>query len=133
MVTSSPKFSQSNSFIVEAQGKNFKYHSEKGNDPNKILHVLRATPLENGESPDELLCGRKICKHIPTASNELKLYLVESLRKKKEVRIKRQKQNFDEQHLTKDQASISVETHVYKKIENKKGLCLDSLVCLTIT
>ncbi|GBN11184.1 hypothetical protein AVEN_184736-1 [Araneus ventricosus] len=61
IVTSSPKYSQSNGFI-ESRVKNFKKHFEKSvdEDPYLMMLVLRTTPSENGYSLAELLMGRKI-------------------------------------------------------------------------
>jgi hypothetical protein len=122
LVTSSPKFPQSNGFI-EAQVKNFKKHLEKSDDVYKMLLMLRATPLENGKSPAELLFGRRIRTHVPICSDQLKPYLVdvEELKEKEGNRINRQKKNFDKAHGAKELPEIPVGAKVFVKDRSQQG------------
>ncbi|GBM62402.1 Uncharacterized protein K02A2.6 [Araneus ventricosus] len=53
-ISSSPKFSQSNG-LIEAAVKTVKARIKKSRDPYLALMAYRATPLENGFSPSELL------------------------------------------------------------------------------
>ncbi|GBM07895.1 Uncharacterized protein K02A2.6 [Araneus ventricosus] len=53
-ISSSPKFSQSNG-LIEAAVKTVKARIKKSRDPYLVLMAYRATPLENGFSPLELL------------------------------------------------------------------------------
>ena len=73
IITSSPKHAQSNGFI-ESMVKNFKLHYLKAenDDPYLMLLALRATALENGHSPAELLMGRRLRTPIPTVSDKFK-------------------------------------------------------------
>ncbi|GBM17969.1 hypothetical protein AVEN_111112-1 [Araneus ventricosus] len=85
IVTSSPKYSQSNGFI-ESMVKNFKKHFKKSvdEDPYLMMLVLRTTPLENGYSPAELLMGRKLRTNLPMAKKSLipKIPEAEDIRRK---------------------------------------------------
>ncbi|GBM16018.1 Uncharacterized protein K02A2.6 [Araneus ventricosus] len=58
-ISSSPKFSQSNG-LIEAAVKAVKARIKKSRDPYLALMAYRATPLENGFSPSELLMDRRI-------------------------------------------------------------------------
>ncbi|XP_054276767.1 uncharacterized protein K02A2.6-like [Macrosteles quadrilineatus] len=128
LITSSPKFPQSNGFI-EAQVKNFKYHLEKSDDPYKMLLMLRATPLENGKSPAELLFGRRIRTYVPIMSDQLRPYLVdaEKLREKEEARIDCQKIYFDKRHRVKELPTLPDGAQVHIKDRNQGRTILNIL------
>ncbi|KAJ8890212.1 hypothetical protein PR048_009720 [Dryococelus australis] len=72
-VTISPKFPQSIS-QAESAVKIAKRIPPKEIDPNLGLLVYRATPLETGFSPAELLFGRKLCTTIPQKSSSLQTH-----------------------------------------------------------
>ncbi|GBM26624.1 hypothetical protein AVEN_85225-1 [Araneus ventricosus] len=62
--------------------------------------AYRATPLENGFSPSELLMGRRINTTLPVAKAQLQPYSVNKnvLEAKEERRIEGQKTNYDKHH-----------------------------------
>ncbi|GBN13932.1 hypothetical protein AVEN_152806-1 [Araneus ventricosus] len=101
IVTSSPKYSQSNGFI-ESMVKNFKKHFEKSvdEDPYLMMLVLRTTPLENGYSPAELLMGRKLRTNLPMAEKSLmpKIPEADDIRKKELKYGVNQKNYYDKHH-----------------------------------
>ncbi|GBM34062.1 hypothetical protein AVEN_150748-1 [Araneus ventricosus] len=84
---SSPKFSQSNG-LIEAAVKTVKARIKKSRDPYLALMAYRATPLENGFSPSELLMARRINTTLPVAKTQLQPYSVnkEVLEAKEEIR-----------------------------------------------
>ena len=67
------------------------------------LMVYRATPLENGYSPAELLIGCKLRTTIPAISEQLKPRLPDYSRlcEKEESMRAQQKNNFDQHHRAK--------------------------------
>ena len=71
-VTSSQKLSQANGEAERAVVETIKNALEKEKDPGKALMSYRATPLENGYSPAEMLFGRKIRTTVPVFPDQLK-------------------------------------------------------------
>ena len=69
--TSSPRYPQANG-EAERAVRTVKNILKKNEDPYFGLMVYRATPLENGYSPTELLMGRKLRTTIPAISEQLK-------------------------------------------------------------
>ena len=70
-ITSSPKLPQSNG-EAERAVQTVKNALKKEDDSTKALMSYRATPLENGYSPAEMLFGRKIRTTLPVAPDQLK-------------------------------------------------------------
>ena len=100
--TSSPRYSQANGEI-ERSVKTVKSLLKKSQDPYIALMAYRATPLENGYSPAELLFGRKIQTTLPLIPQNLVPtwpYIV-TVREREENIKKRQKNNYDARHGVK--------------------------------
>ncbi len=97
--TSSPKFPQSNG-MAEAAVKIVKMLFKKNEDAQKALMEYRATPLENGYSPAELLMGRKIRTTVPSNPVNLQPKTVDPvvLSKREEKRKERMKSNYDKRY-----------------------------------
>ena len=94
--TSSPRYPQANGEI-ERSVKTVKSLLKKSQDPYIALMAYRASPLENGYSPAELLFGRKIQTTLPLISESLVPtwpYIV-TVREREENIKKRQKNNYD--------------------------------------
>ncbi|GBN03705.1 hypothetical protein AVEN_258835-1 [Araneus ventricosus] len=105
VVTSSPKYSQSNEFI-ESMVKNFKKHFEKSvdEDPYLMMLVLRTTSLENGYSPAEHLMGPKLKNNLPMAkkSRMPKITEAEDIRRKELKYRVNEKKYYDKHNRVKD-------------------------------
>lgn len=126
LVTSSPKYSQSNGFI-ESEVKNFKKHFKKSDDPHKMLLALRSTPLQSGYSPAELLMGRKLRGVVPLASNLLNPALPNQkvLCQKENLRREKQKENFDIRHRSSLLPELMIGQKVWISDLRQEG-CVES-------
>ncbi|MDD9361435.1 MAG: transposase family protein, partial [Anaplasma sp.] len=69
-ITSSPRYAQSNG-CAEAAVKIAKTKLTKSSDPYRALLAYRATPLDNGFSPAELLFSRRLRTHVPLSAQLL--------------------------------------------------------------
>ena len=69
-ITSSPRYPQGNA-EAERAVQTIKRMLEKADDPYIALMNYRATPLQNGYSPSELLFGRKIQTNLPQIPSKL--------------------------------------------------------------
>ena len=101
-ILTSPRYPQANG-EVERAVQTVKNLLKKTSDPYKALMAYRATPLESGLSPAELLMGRKIRTRIPTSPSNLHPcwpYL-EQFRENNASLKDRQKRDFDRRHSTK--------------------------------
>ncbi|XP_025996234.2 uncharacterized protein K02A2.6-like [Solenopsis invicta] len=108
-ITSSPHYPQSNGFI-ESMVKVMKKGLSKSQNANIFLMEYRATPLECGFSPSELLMGRRIKTLLPVYSEVLLPKLIERkiIMQKEYNHIQRQKRNFDSKHYTTENAPLAV-------------------------
>jgi len=98
-ITSSPLFPQSNG-AAERAVKTIKTMWKKTSDPCLALLSYRATPLQNGYSPAELLMSRKLRTTVPIIEQERVPKVPEkSVVKEMESQAKGlQKNNFDHRH-----------------------------------
>ncbi|UYV61067.1 K02A2.6-like, partial [Cordylochernes scorpioides] len=96
LITSSPKFPQSNGFI-EAIIKNIKQSFKKEEDCYLTLQAYRTMPLESGYSPAELLMGRRLRTSVPAIESSLMpRYLdSEALQEREKRRVMNQKRLYD--------------------------------------
>ncbi|KAL5488977.1 hypothetical protein EMCRGX_G018012 [Ephydatia muelleri] len=98
-ITSSPLFPQSNG-AAERAVKTIKTMWKKTSDPCLALLSYRATPLQNGYSPAELLMSRKLRTMVPIIEQERVPKVPEqAVVKEMESQVKGlQKINFDHRH-----------------------------------
>jgi len=98
-IMSSPYFAQSKGEAERAVG-NIKNLLKKSDDPYLALLVYRATPLQNGYSPSELLTCHMLRTTVPSTRSQRSPRIPDAvtLRAKDEHLKSRQKQNFDSHH-----------------------------------
>ncbi|KAL7865994.1 hypothetical protein SRHO_G00112410 [Serrasalmus rhombeus] len=102
-VTSSPKYPQGNAEAEQAV-QTVKGLLKKSNDPYLALLAYRATPLQNGYSPAQLLMGRR----LHTTVHILPALLVSSIRDKDKVMLKERErkandaQRYNQQHRARN-------------------------------
>ena len=98
-VTSSPLHPQGNG-LAERAVKTVKAHLRKNADPYEALLSYRATPLECGYSPSELLMSRRLRTGVPISREQRRPTLVgrKSLATKDAQLKERQAENFDKRH-----------------------------------
>ena len=98
-ITSSPLYPQSNGESERAV-KTVKGLLRKEGDPYLALLSYRATPLQNGFSPSELLMSRKLHTTVPVIREQLRPHVPDSdsLRERNEKIKSRQQSNFNSYH-----------------------------------
>ncbi|XP_032217921.2 uncharacterized protein K02A2.6 isoform X1 [Nematostella vectensis] len=99
-ITSSPRYPQGNGHAERAVQTVKSLLKKCNGDPYLSLLTYRATPLEHGFSPSELLMGRRLRTTVPISPEQLKPAIPDFNRvKAKDDMIKdRQKRNFDQHH-----------------------------------
>ncbi|GBM63503.1 hypothetical protein AVEN_73783-1 [Araneus ventricosus] len=93
--------------------------------------VYRATPLENGFSPSELLMGRRIATTLPVAKTQLQPYSVNKkvLEAKEERRIEGQKTNYDKHHGVRNLDELDPSQNVWITDRRATGKVLQKTPC----
>ncbi|XP_049268799.1 uncharacterized protein K02A2.6-like [Rhipicephalus sanguineus] len=124
-VTSSPKYPQSNGF-AKAAVKIAKQKIAKAADPYKALLAYRATPLENGYSPAELLFGRRVHTTVPISPHMLKPTLADSqrLQKTKQGIKQRQERNYNHRRGVRRLLVLNPGQQVWIKDLKRRGAVL---------
>uniref|UniRef100_A0A3Q2QP68 Integrase catalytic domain-containing protein n=1 Tax=Fundulus heteroclitus TaxID=8078 RepID=A0A3Q2QP68_FUNHE len=107
-LTSSPKFPCSNGEAEQAV-QTMKSLLKKATDPYLALLAYRATPLQNGYSPAQLLMGRCLHTTVPTYPSELQPALPDhsSLFQKEREKRMSDAANFNRRHCAKPLCSLS--------------------------
>ena len=105
--TSSPGYPQSNG-EAERAVQTAKNLLKKSVDPAEALLAYRATPLENGRSPAELLFGRRIRSNLPSIPGSLtpKWPDLEKFKLGEAQRKLTQKSHFDHHRNAKDLSTL---------------------------
>ena len=127
--TSSLRYPQANGEI-ERWVKTVKSLLKKSKDPSYIaLMAYRATPLENGYSPAELLFGRMIQTTLPLVADNLVPtwpYIV-TVREREENIKKRQKSNHDARHDAKTLEQLEPQDKVWIPDRKESGTIREKL------
>ena len=126
--TSSPKYPQANG-AAERAVKTVKSLLSKNHDPYLAMLCYRATPLENGFSPAELLMGRKICTTLPVLPKILNPQLPNKFQlQAKEKAIKdRERRNFNSRHRAKDLQPLERGEKVWIRDNEEQAVVTDAL------
>ena len=125
-ILTSPRYPQANG-EVERAVQTVKSLLKKTSDPYKALMAYRATPLESGLSPAELLMGRKIRTRIPTSPSNLNPcwpYL-EQFRENDASLKDRQKRDFDRRHSAKTLPELNPGERVWLPDKKVEGTVVD--------
>ena len=106
--TSSPKFPQSNG-EAERAVRTIKTLLQKAEDPYAALLAYRSTPVRCGYSPAELLMNRQLRSTVPVAPTQLQSAVPDysRLKEKEETMSKKQKDNFDSRHRSRELSPLS--------------------------
>ena len=99
--TSSPRYPRANG-EVERVVKTVKGLLKKNDDPYLALLSYRATPLQTGLSPSELLMGRRPRTQLPVLAKTLAPREREEVVKKEEIYKSNQRQSFNQRHRAKE-------------------------------
>ena len=122
-ITSSPRYPKSNGEAERAVGT-VKRMWAKTDDPYMSLMIYRATPLENGFAPSELLMGRLLRTALPTLPGQHALQKDGGTVMDKERQIKeRTMRNYDNRHQAHQLPELRPGTPVYVR-----DMCRDGLV-----
>jgi len=123
-ITSSPLYSQSNGFI-ESGVKTAKALLDE-EDSTLAFMNYRATPLENGFSPAQLLFSRNIRTLVPVISRKLSPYIPqkENLIEKEEQVRERQKKFYNKRHRVEDLTQLKEGTRVWIKDVEKFAIVI---------
>ena len=102
-VTSSPKHPQANG-EAERAVQTIKQLLKKNKDPYLALLMYRATPLQNGLSPSELLMGRKLKTRVPIFPKSLKPTTPDhdAIKAKEVANKEKQCLNFNQRHAARE-------------------------------
>ena len=102
-LTSSPLYPQSNG-EAERAVKTIKGLLKKESDPYLALLSYRATPLQTGYNPSELLMGRKLRTTVPTIRQQVIPNIPDSavVRKRDKQQNLRQERGFNSRHGARD-------------------------------
>ena len=117
-VTSSPYYPMGNR-EAERAVKTIKSLLGKETDPYLALLSYRATPLQVGYSPAELLMSRRLRTNIPTIREfrrpSLRVIDATVVAEKDALLKERQKENFDSRHDAREQKSLNTGSNVWMR------------------
>ena len=123
---SSPYYPQSNG-EAERAVQTIKNLMKKAEDPYLALMMYRATPLQNGRSPAELLMGRKIRTTVPIMKSNLIPKQNKEFRQKDMKQKAGTKDNFDRAHRARDATALYAGQPVWVKPQGTPGTVIRPL------
>uniref|UniRef100_A0AAQ5XBH2 Integrase catalytic domain-containing protein n=1 Tax=Amphiprion ocellaris TaxID=80972 RepID=A0AAQ5XBH2_AMPOC len=121
-ITSSPRYPQANG-EAERAVRTIKDLWKKDSDFNRALLVYRATPLEHGFSPAQLLMGKNLRISLPQSSAKLepKWPDLQAFRKKDEEGRREQAKYYDRRHRTRPLPKLTPGQKVWITTEGTTG------------
>ena len=127
-VTSSPLYPQSNG-EAERAVKTIKGLLKKEGDRYLALLSYRATPLQIGYSPSELLMGRKLRTTVPTTREQLTPKVPDStlVRERDKQQKQRQERTFNMRHGARDLSELVPGDTVWVPDRNSEATVLDEV------
>uniref|UniRef100_A0A8C6SPN1 Gypsy retrotransposon integrase-like protein 1 n=1 Tax=Neogobius melanostomus TaxID=47308 RepID=A0A8C6SPN1_9GOBI len=121
-VTSSPRYPQANG-EAERAVRTIKDLWKKDNDFNRALLAYRATPLEHGFSPAQLLMGRNLRTALPQLTTKLEPNWpdLQTFRKKDEEGRCEQAKHYNRRHRTRQLSKLTPGQKVWITTEGTTG------------
>lgn len=121
-ITGSPRYPQANG-EAERAVRTIKDLWKKDNDFNRALLVYRATPLEHGFLPAQLLMGRNLRTSLPqpTAKLDPKWPDLQAFRKKDEEGRREQAEHYNRRHRTRPLPKLTPGQKVWITTEGTTG------------
>lgn len=126
-IPSSPLYPQANG-EAERAVKTVKQMLKKSSDPYKAMLTYRATPIEQGRSPAEILMGRKIRTTLPATKESYIPRADQTEIKLKDNKLKqRQKRNYDKGHRARNSQPLVVGQPVWVRPQGAPGTIVKTL------
>jgi len=106
-----------------------KHLLQKAEDPYYALLVYRATPLQNGYSPAELLMNRRLRTDLPTVFSQLipSVPDMADVREKEAVARKHREDNFDRLHRAKSLEPLTPGDYVWISDRRESGVVTEQV------
>ena len=130
-ITSSPYYTMGNG-EAERAVKTIKSLLGKETDPYVALLSYRATPLQVGYSPAELLMSRRLRTNIPTIREFRRPSVIDAtvIAEKDAVLKERQKENFDSGHDAREQKGLNTGSNVWMRDREVEGTVVRSCTAI---
>ena len=120
-LTSSPRYARSNG-AAESAVKRLKSILKKNDDPYIALLNYRATPLQNGYSPAELLMGRRLRTTLPAAPHTLLQRSHPDISQKESEYRHKMKLDYDSRHRARELPALEPGDSVLIKDTKQEGV-----------
>tara|TARA_B110000881_G_scaffold207396_1_gene211562 strand:- start:705 stop:4865 length:4161 start_codon:yes stop_codon:yes gene_type:complete len=119
-VTSSPHYPQANG-EAERAVRTVKALLRKNQDIYLALLTYRATPLQNGFSPSELLMGRKLRTQLPMLPSKLLPAIPQPISEKESKYRHDQQQHYNDRHRARELSALHPGDNVYLRDRKQDG------------